>query len=104
MIAASSQAFNVIEFAASLQQLSIDGERVFTCILCYLFRNLREEGLIHSEEKREEATTLGCNAEVIKKSILTNGANSSDFVDANLRWKCLRHLVGLAAGAVAANG
>lgn len=104
MIALASQACTLIEFAASLQQLSKDGERVFTCILCYLFRNLREEGLIHSEEKREEATTLGCNAELIIKSILTNGANSSDFVDANIRWKCLRHLVALAAGAVAANG
>ncbi len=69
-----------------------------------MFRNLRQEGLIHSEEKKEEATTLGCNADLIIKSILTNGANNFDFVDANLRWKCLRHLVGLAAGVVAANG
>jgi hypothetical protein len=69
-----------------------------------VFRNLRQEGMIYSESIKEEASHLGCNADVIIKSILTNGANNFDFVDANLRWKCLRHLVGLAAGVVAANG
>jgi hypothetical protein len=40
--------------------------------------------MIYSESIKEEASHLGCNADVIIKSILTNGANNFDFVDAKL--------------------
>jgi hypothetical protein len=98
------QAFHAIEIASSLQHLTASGEKIFTCILCYVFKNLRQEGLLHSEEKIDNAFALRCDAEILIKSILMNGTKYLDFTAASVRWKCLRHLIGLAAGVVAANG
>jgi hypothetical protein len=98
------QAFHAIEIASSLQHLTASGEKIFTCILCYVFKNLRQEGLLHSEETKDSVSALRCDAEILIKSILMKGTKYLDFTSAHVRWECLRHLIGLAAGVVSANG
>lgn len=97
------QAFVAVEYAASLQSFHNHGKEIFCYILCYIFLDLVEEGILAMGGK-ENGAALRRSAETIIISITENGSEELDFAIAVMHWRCLRHLVVFSAGTILANG
>lgn len=94
----------VVEDAASLQRICLNGQEVFSLIMSRLFVNLSKFGVVSvdqssnlsTESETEDPTFILKNgARLVTNSILSNGARGMAMPVAVSCWRCLRYLTAI---------